>query len=245
MGGRKGEAMQHLAWPPGLGLAPAGVGEGGAGPTTVDEASMERSKSFVKALQAEGKGADKKNLTDQRDLFQRILNFVKCPEESVKISGKRDVLRVSSWSELIQENGLLHDVFDIKTDTAETLSSTDKADKLLAPEFQPFVEQLIHFLPANRQLLMLSATFPVTIKDFKEKYLPWPYVINLMDELTLKGITQYYAFVEKESSLSEYTFLKDLFTRGIDIQAVNVVINFDFPKTSETYLHRPRVAANA
>lgn len=32
--------------------------------------------------------------------------------------------------------------------------------------------------------------------------------------------------------------LLDLFTRGIDIQAVNVVINFDFPKSSETYLHR-------
>jgi ATP-dependent RNA helicase DDX6/DHH1 len=32
--------------------------------------------------------------------------------------------------------------------------------------------------------------------------------------------------------------LSDLFTRGIDIQAVNVVINFDFPKMSETYLHR-------
>jgi len=32
----------------------------------------------------------------------------------------------------------------------------------------------------------------------------------------------------------------DLFTRGIDIQAVNVVINFDFPKNSETYLHRVR-----
>ena len=30
----------------------------------------------------------------------------------------------------------------------------------------------------------------------------------------------------------------DLLTRGIDIQAVNVVINFDFPKNSETYLHR-------
>lgn len=30
----------------------------------------------------------------------------------------------------------------------------------------------------------------------------------------------------------------DLLTRGIDIQAVNVVINFDFPKQSETYLHR-------
>merc|ERR1711879_285861 len=30
----------------------------------------------------------------------------------------------------------------------------------------------------------------------------------------------------------------DLFTRGIDIASVNVVINFDFPRSSETYLHR-------
>jgi ATP-dependent RNA helicase DDX6/DHH1 len=30
----------------------------------------------------------------------------------------------------------------------------------------------------------------------------------------------------------------DLLTRGIDIQSVNVVINFDMPRTSETYLHR-------
>ena len=30
----------------------------------------------------------------------------------------------------------------------------------------------------------------------------------------------------------------DLFARGIDIQAVNVVINFDFPANAETYLHR-------
>ena len=29
-----------------------------------------------------------------------------------------------------------------------------------------------------------------------------------------------------------------MLTRGIDIQAVNVVINFDFPKMAETYLHR-------
>ena len=36
----------------------------------------------------------------------------------------------------------------------------------------------------------------------------------------------------------ERSWPPDLFTRGIDIQAVNVVINFDFPKNSETYLHR-------
>ena len=127
-----------------------------------------------------------------------------------------------------------------------------------------------------------------------------PYEINLMDELTLRGITQYYAFVEERDKvrclntlfsklqinqsiifcnstnrvellakkITElgyscfYSHAKmlqahrnrvfhdfrngvcrnlvcsDLLTRGIDIQAVNVVINFDFPKNAETYLHR-------
>lgn len=30
----------------------------------------------------------------------------------------------------------------------------------------------------------------------------------------------------------------DIFARGIDVLSVNVVINFDYPKYSETYLHR-------
>ncbi|KAK4769791.1 hypothetical protein SAY87_030323 [Trapa incisa] len=176
----------------------------------------------------------------------------------------------------------------------------DEADKLLSPEFQPSVEQLIRFMPASRQILLFSATFPVTVKDFKERYLHKPYIINLMNELTLKGITQFYAFVEERqkvhclntlfsklqinqsiifcNSVNRVELLAkkitelgyscfyihakmlqdhrnrvfhdfrngacrnlvctDLFTRGIDIQAVNVVINFDFPKNSETYLHR-------
>lgn len=40
------------------------------------------------------------------------------------------------------------------------------------------------------------------------------------------------------SDIVSFHVLADLFTRGIDIQAVNVVINFDFPKNAETYLHR-------
>jgi ATP-dependent RNA helicase DDX6/DHH1 len=48
---------------------------------------------------------------------------------------------------------------------------------------------------------MFSATFPVTVKAFKDKYLSKPYVINLMDELTLKGITQFYAFVEERQKV--------------------------------------------
>uniref|UniRef100_A0A7S3R563 RNA helicase n=1 Tax=Dunaliella tertiolecta TaxID=3047 RepID=A0A7S3R563_DUNTE len=176
----------------------------------------------------------------------------------------------------------------------------DEADKLLSPEFEPIIEQLIGFLPRDRQIMLYSATFPVTVKHFKERWLNKPYIVNLMDELTLKGITQYYAFVEEKqkvhclntlfsklrinqsiifcNSVNRVELLakkitelgyscfyihakmlqshrnrvfhdfrnglcrnlvsSDLFTRGIDIQSVNVVINFDFPKNAETYLHR-------
>jgi ATP-dependent RNA helicase DDX6/DHH1 len=176
----------------------------------------------------------------------------------------------------------------------------DEADKLLSQEFETTLVQLFDLIPEKRQLMLLSATFPVTVKSFCNRYLRNPYEINLMDDLTLKGVSQFYVFVvEREkvhclktlfstlrinqciifcnSSLRVVLLSKkivefggscfhihakmtqsdrnrvfhefregnsrtlvssDLFTRGIDIQAVNVVINFDFPHTSETYLHR-------
>merc|ERR1719384_823014 len=35
-----------------------------------------------------------------------------------------------------------------------------------------------------------------------------------------------------------YLVCTDIFTRGIDIKSLNVVINFDFPRASTAYLHR-------
>ena len=76
-----------------------------------------------------------------------------------------------------------------------------QADKLLSPEFQPLIEQIIRFLPEDRQILLFSATFPVTVKSFKDQFLRRAYEINLMDELTLKGVTQYYAYVEERQKV--------------------------------------------
>eukprot|EP00494_Astrolonche_serrata_P034192 UN34461 len=176
----------------------------------------------------------------------------------------------------------------------------DEADKLLSADFLPAVENLLEHTPKDRQLLLFSATFPSSIKSFKEKWLPECEIINLMDELTLKGVSQYYAYVdEKEKVHCLYALLKklninqciifcnsvnrvellsnkitrlgynclyihgqmgqkhrnrvfhnfrkgaprflvctDIFTRGIDVKSVNVVINFDFPRSANTYLHR-------
>lgn len=176
----------------------------------------------------------------------------------------------------------------------------DEADKMLSKEFKGVIEQILSFFPQDRQSLLFSATFPYAVKAFMDKHLTKPYEINLMDELTLKGISQFYAFVEEKQKLHclntlfsklqinqsiifcnstnrvellakkitdlgyscYYSHAKmpqqarnkvfhefrqgkvrnlvcsDLLTRGIDVQAVNVVINFDFPKSAETYLHR-------
>lgn len=176
----------------------------------------------------------------------------------------------------------------------------DEADKLLSPEFQIVLEQIIAKMPEKRQICLFSATFPATVKNFKNKFLAEARIINLMDELTLRGITQYYVFLEEKQKVHclntlfskleinqsmifcntnkrvEMLALKitelgyscfyihskmdqpdrnrvfhdfrnggtrnlvssDLFTRGIDIQSVNCVVNFDFPKNAETYLHR-------
>jgi ATP-dependent RNA helicase DDX6/DHH1 len=43
----------------------------------------------------------------------------------------------------------------------------DEADKLLSPEFAPVMEQLLSFLPEDRQVMLFSATFPMIVKDFK------------------------------------------------------------------------------
>jgi len=176
----------------------------------------------------------------------------------------------------------------------------DEADKLLSPEFVPLIEQLLGYCAKDRQIMCFSATFPRTVQSFKDRWLADAEEINLMDELTLHGITQFYAFVEEKqkvvclqslfsklevnqaivfcNSVARVELLakkitemgsscfyihskmkqehrnrvfhdfrngacrnlvcSDLITRGIDIQSVNVVINFDFPKSAETYLHR-------
>jgi ATP-dependent RNA helicase DDX6/DHH1 len=78
----------------------------------------------------------------------------------------------------------------------------DEADKLLSVDFQPVIEKLINFLPdKNRQILMFSATFPQMVKTFKDKWMPDCAVINLMEELTLKGVTQYYVFLEEKQKI--------------------------------------------
>lgn len=216
---------------------------------------------------------------------------------------KDDIMRIyQTVHVVIATPGRILDLMDKKVAKMEKCKTLvlDEADKLLSQDFKGMLDVLISFLPKDRQILMYSATFPLTVENFMKKHLNEPYEINLMEELTLKGVTQYYAFVQEKQKVHCLNTLfsklqinqsiifcnstqrvellakkivelgyscyyihakmtqnhrnrvfhdfrngscrnlvcSDLFTRGIDIQAVNVVINFDFPKMAETYLHR-------
>jgi len=74
----------------------------------------------------------------------------------------------------------------------------DEADKLLSIDFQPIIEKILHYFPKERQIMLFSATFPITVKGFKDKHIPECKEVNLMEELTLKGVTQYYVYLEEK-----------------------------------------------
>jgi len=216
---------------------------------------------------------------------------------------KEDIMRIYEKVHLVVATpGRILDLMEKKVANVDRckILCLDEADKLLSQDFKGMLDRLLSHLPSTRQVLLYSATFPLTVEHFMKKHMRDPYEVNLMDELTLKGITQYYAFVQEKqkvhclntlfsklqinqsiifcnstqrvellakkitelgyscyyiharmaqahrnrvfhdfrAGLCRNLVCSDLFTRGIDIQAVNVVINFDFPKMAETYLHR-------
>ncbi|CAF3839323.1 unnamed protein product [Rotaria magnacalcarata] len=63
----------------------------------------------------------------------------------------------------------------------------DEADKLLSQDFNHLLDELLYVMPKDRQVMLFSATFPLTVDDFIKKHMKQAYEINLMDELTLKG----------------------------------------------------------
>jgi len=221
---------------------------------------------------------------------------------------KDDIIRLQAEVQIVVGTpGRLHDLNKqyyqkervLKLDECKMVV-LDEADKLLSVDFLPAVENLIEATPSDRQLMLFSATFPSAIQEFKNKWLPECEVVNLMDNLTLKGLTQYYAYVDESQKVHclyalfrkiainqciifcnsvnrvellsrkisrlgfpcfyihgqmgqedrnrvfhnfrqgecRYLVCTDIFTRGIDIQTLNVVINFDLPRSANTYLHR-------
>ena len=83
---------------------------------------------------------------------------------------KDDILRLSETVHVLV--GTPGRILDLTGKNVADLSECpvfvmDEADKLLSPEFSPVMEQLLAYLPKDRQVMLFSATFPLIVKDFK------------------------------------------------------------------------------
>lgn len=117
---------------------------------------------------------------------------------------KDDIYRLSSPVQVLV--GTPGRILDLASKNVLDLSgcitmALDEADKLLSQDFQPIIEGIIEFLSVKRQIMLFSATFPLNVKTFKDKYMKNAVMKNLMEELTLLGLTQYYTYLKEKLKL--------------------------------------------
>lgn len=74
------------------------------------------------------------------------------------------------------------------------------------------------------------------LQEYLEKKLPHV-VFNLIYG-GMDGSSRARIFQDFQSGACRYLIATDVFARGIDVQSVNFVINFDMPDKMETYIHR-------
>ncbi|KAJ9102740.1 RNA helicase [Naganishia cerealis] len=178
----------------------------------------------------------------------------------------------------------------------------DEADELLTKGFKEQIYEIYKTLPAGAQVVVVSATLTPEVLEMTNKFTSDPVKILVKrDDVTLKGIKQYYIQCEKEdwkfdtlcdlydnltitqavifcntkakvnwlagqmrksnftvaamhgdmkqedrdsimkefrSGSTRVLISTDVWARGIDVQQVSLVINYDLPLDKENYVHR-------
>lgn len=248
------------------------------------------------------------------ELVDQIVKVTEAISEymSIKCCACRGGIPISENKKNIQNGaqiivgtpGRILDLVEKRYISAEFLHTfiIDEADEMLASGFNDQIYNIFQFISAQCQIVLLSATLPVTVLETTKKFMQDPlHILVKKDELTLEGIQQFYIAVEKndwkldtlcdlyetvtiaqavifcntkscvdklaesltnrgfsvisihsdmtseqrnsvmkkfQSGESRVLVSTDLLSRGIDIQQVSVVLNFDLCSNIETYIHR-------
>lgn len=178
----------------------------------------------------------------------------------------------------------------------------DEADEMFGLGFKEQVYDIYRYMPADAQVVLVSATLPQEVLQMSEKFMTDPITVLVKkDGLSLDGIRQFYVDVEQEEwkfdtlcdlyetltitqavifcnsrkkvewlakKMTENNFAvvtmhgdmnqkdrdsvmdefrkgksrvlvaTDVWSRGIDVQQVSLVINYDVPIREESYIHR-------
>jgi len=178
----------------------------------------------------------------------------------------------------------------------------DEADEMFSKGFKEQVYTIRRHLPSKCQVVLVSATLPQNVLEMTQEFMVNPFrLLVKQEEVSLKGIKQYYVAVEQEkwkfdtlcdlyesmavtqsvifcnnkkkvdwlagklrtanfpiasihgdmpqkdrdAVMEDFRLGKtrqliatDLLGRGLDVQQVSLVINYDIPTSLEFYIHR-------
>ncbi len=176
----------------------------------------------------------------------------------------------------------------------------DEADRMLDMGFAEQLDEILAYVPARRQTLLFSATYPEAISDISARVQRNPAIVDVTDDEAPAQIAQYWCPVTRANRLAELaaalqawggalnlvfcntkvdcaevaTYLQsqrivavalhgdleqpertlvlarfanrsasvlvatDVAARGLDVDDVDTVINYELPKQSSVYVHR-------
>ncbi|GJM95062.1 hypothetical protein PR202_ga11758 [Eleusine coracana subsp. coracana] len=138
----------------------------------------------------------------------------------------------------------------------------DEADEMLSRGFKDQIYDVYRYLPPELQVCLISATLPHEILEMTSKFMTDPVrILVKRDELTLEvdwltermrsnnfTVSAMHGDMpqqERDAIMAEFRsgatrvlITTDVWARGLDVQQVSLVINYDLPNNRELYIHR-------
>ncbi|RZK95101.1 MAG: DEAD/DEAH box helicase [Rhodococcus sp. (in: high G+C Gram-positive bacteria)] len=99
----------------------------------------------------------------------------------------------------------------------------DEADEMLKMGFQEDVERILADTPEYKQVALFSATMPGAIRKISKQYMHDP------RERTIGQL---------KSGALDILVATDVAARGLDVDRISHVVNYDIPHDTESYVHR-------
>merc|ERR1712080_569219 len=124
----------------------------------------------------------------------------------------------------------------------------DEADEMLSRGFKDQIYDVFRHLNQDIQVILLSATMPEEVLEVTSRFMREPIRILVKKEERDFTVSAMHGDMDQKerdvimgefrSGSSRVLITTDLLARGIDVQQVSLVINYDLPTNRENYIHR-------